>query len=213
MLSSVQDVGVQSLFDHAGRGVTSAAAGTPNPLATAEAGQQALLVLAYLRKSEIDADLAVGFGIGTTTVFRYVREALSVLGPMPSTLDRAVEIARRAAFVNVDGMLLRIDRVGMVSGRDRLYYSGKFKRHGVNVQVVADPAGRLIWTSPTLPGARHDMGRDHGLLDALAAAGVQVIADGAYRGAGPPVEVPQRHRAKGPDLPPEDRTCGLCGLV
>jgi hypothetical protein len=33
------------------------------------------------------------------------------------------------------------------------YYSGKHKRHGVNVQVVADPAGRLVWAAPALPGA------------------------------------------------------------
>src|SRR6185312_10452902 len=44
-------------------------------------GQQALLVLAYLRKGETFADLAAGFGVGTTTAWRYVnlrREALSV---------------------------------------------------------------------------------------------------------------------------------------
>ena len=37
------------------------------------AGQQALLVVAYLRKGETYSDLAIGFGIGTTTVFRYKR--------------------------------------------------------------------------------------------------------------------------------------------
>jgi DDE superfamily endonuclease len=39
----------------------------------------------------------------------------------------------------------------MTGGRDRPYYSGKHKCHGVNVQVIADPAGRLIWISPALP--------------------------------------------------------------
>jgi hypothetical protein len=42
-------------------------------------GQQALLVLAHLRKGETFAGLAAGFGIGTTTAWRYVtlrREAL-----------------------------------------------------------------------------------------------------------------------------------------
>jgi hypothetical protein len=60
--------------------------------------------------------------------------------------------------------LLHIDRIGMGCGRDRPYFSGKHKCHGVNVQVIADPAGRLIWASPALPGARHDMGaaREHG---------------------------------------------------
>ncbi len=44
-------------------------------------GQQALLVLAYLRKGETFADLAAGFGVGVATAWRYVnlrREALSV---------------------------------------------------------------------------------------------------------------------------------------
>ena len=63
-----------------------------------------------------------------------------------------IEAARRKAFVILDGTLLHIDRVGMAGGRDRPYYSGKHKCHGVNVQVIADPAGRLIWASPALPG-------------------------------------------------------------
>ncbi len=44
-----------------------------------DSGQQALQVLAYLRKRETYADLAIGFAIGTTTVFRAIREALEVL--------------------------------------------------------------------------------------------------------------------------------------
>jgi Helix-turn-helix of DDE superfamily endonuclease len=36
-------------------------------LAEAEPGQQALVVLAYLRKGETFADLATGFGVGTAT--------------------------------------------------------------------------------------------------------------------------------------------------
>jgi len=107
--------------------------------------------------------------------------------------------------VIVDGTLLRIDRVGMSSGRDRPFYSGKHKCHGVNVQVIADPAGRLIWASPALPGARHDMGaaREHGILDALREAGIRVIADSGYRGSG--FEVPQRRRRRDPARPARQR--------
>ena len=90
-----------------------------------EAGQQALLVVAHLRKGETYPDLAAGFGIGTTTVFRYIREALDVLAALAVTLRQAIETARRKAFVILDGTLLRIDRVGMGAGRDRPYYSGK----------------------------------------------------------------------------------------
>lgn len=92
--------------------------------------------------------------------------------------------------------LLAIDRVGMASGRDRAFYSGKHKRHGVNVQVLADPVGRLVRVSPALPGARHDMraAREHGLIDGLDAAGVRVVADTAYQGGGAVIAVPQRRR-------------------
>ena len=117
------------------------------------------------------------------------------------TLEQAIEVARRKAFVILDGTLLRIDRVGMASGRDRAFYSGKHKAHGVNVQVIADPIGRLVWISPPLPGARHDMGaaREHGIIDALTAAEIPAVADTAYQGAGPTVAVPQRRRRLDPD--------------
>jgi hypothetical protein len=45
-------------------------------------GEQALLVVAHLRKGETYADLAAGFGIGTTTVFRYITEAVEVLAAL-----------------------------------------------------------------------------------------------------------------------------------
>ena len=149
--------------------------------------RHALLALAHLRKGETYPDLAAGFGIGTTTAFRYVREAIDVLAAQAPTLAEAVAVALRKAFVILDGTLLRIDRVAMASGRDRPYYSGKWKCHGMNVQVISDPAGRLVRASPALPGARHDMGaaRAHGIIEALTAAGVQVVADSGYRGAGP----------------------------
>ncbi|WP_345607680.1 transposase family protein [Pseudonocardia adelaidensis] len=51
-----------------------------------------------------------------------------------------------------------------------------------------------------LPGARHDMGaaREHGITDALVAAGVQVVADSGYRGVGPTFDLPQRRRPADP---------------
>lgn len=164
-------------------------------------GQQALLVLAHLRKGDTYAELARGFGIGTSTVYRYLREAVDLLAAMAPTLATAIEVAQRKAYVVLDGTLLRIDRVGMAGGHDRPYYSGKHKCHGVNVQVLADPAGRLIWISPTLPGARHDMGaaREHGIIDALNTAGVPTMADSAYQGGGPVIRVPQRRRRVDPD--------------
>lgn len=68
------------------------------------------------------------------------------------------------------------------------------------MEVIADPAGRLVGISPTLPGARHDMGAapEHGIIDALTTAGVTALADTAYQGGGPLVRVPQRRRRVDP---------------
>src|SRR5215212_10828779 len=67
------------------------------------AGRQALLVVAYLRKGETYADLACGFEIGTSTVYRHIREALDLLATMASTPEQAIEVASRKAFVILDG--------------------------------------------------------------------------------------------------------------
>jgi Helix-turn-helix of DDE superfamily endonuclease len=42
-------------------------------------GQQGFLVLAYLRKGETFAELAAGFGVGTTTAWRYVEETVALI--------------------------------------------------------------------------------------------------------------------------------------
>jgi len=60
-------------------------------------GRQALLVVAYLRKGETYTDLACGFAVGTSTVYRYVRGAVALLAAMAPTLAEAIEVARRKA--------------------------------------------------------------------------------------------------------------------
>jgi len=56
-------------------------------------GRQALLVVAHLRKGETYADLACGFAVGTSTVYRYLREALDLLAAMAPTLEQAMAVA------------------------------------------------------------------------------------------------------------------------
>ena len=61
-------------------------------------GQQALLVLAYLRKGETFAGLAAGFGVGTTTAWRYARETVALLAARAPGLRTAVRAATKAGY-------------------------------------------------------------------------------------------------------------------
>lgn len=154
--------------------------------------RQALLALAHMRCGHTFAQLAAGFGVGLATAHRYVSEVVEVLAVLAPTLQEAIAVAATKAFVILDGTLLPIDRIAA----DRPFYSGKHKKHGMNVQVITDPFGRVIWASPALPGAVHDIraARTHGVIDALTAAGVLCWADKAYQGAGGTVRVPHRGR-------------------
>ncbi len=103
-----------------------------------------------------------------------------------------MDTVRRKAYVILDGTLLPIDRIAA----DRPYYSGKKKHHGMNVQVLADPTGRLIWASDALPGATHDLtaARTHDIPATPAAGDIKCWADKAYQGASPAIRVPFRGR-------------------
>src|SRR5215510_16534264 len=155
-------------------------------------GQQALLVLAYLRKGETFADLAAGFGIGTATAWRYVTETAGLLAARSPKLRKALRDARQAghAYVVIDGTLIPIDRVAA----DRPFYSGKHHRHGMNLQVIASPAGEIVWVSGPLPGHVHDLtaARVWGIVAELAAAGLIVLADKGYHGAGDHIRTPYK---------------------
>ena len=113
-----------------------------------------------------------------------------------SELGAALAAAKQAghAFVVIDGTLIPIDRVAA----DRPFYSGKHRRHGMNLQVVSSPAGEILWVSGPLPGAVHDLtaARIWGIIRELEAAGLIVLADKGYIGAGQHVLTPYRGRNK-----------------
>jgi len=146
-------------------------------------GQQALLVLVHLRKGESFAQAGAGFGVGTATAWRYVTETVGLLAARAPKLRRAVRSATKAGypFVVLDGTLVRTDRVAA----DRPFYSGKHHCHGMNLQVIAGPAGELLWVSGALPGSVHDMKAAWiwGIEPELAAAGLVTLADKGYQGA------------------------------
>jgi hypothetical protein len=157
-----------------------------------DAGRQALLALAHLRNGDTYTRLAAGFVVGVSTAWRYVQEAIALLASAADDLATAMDRIRRLAYAILDGTLIPIDRVA----DQKPYYSGKHKRHGVNVQVIADAAGRLVWASPALPGSVHDLtaARTHGIIEALTSAEVMTFADKGYQGARGSVHTPFKRR-------------------
>jgi hypothetical protein len=176
-----------------------------SPWRKLSAGQQALLALAYLRKSERFAELAAG-------VRRRHRHRLAVCDrdrglagrPVPQAAQ-GLRQAKKAghAYVVIDGTLIPIDRLAA----DRPFYSGKHRRHGMNLQVIASPQGDILWVSGPLPGAVHDLtaARIWGIARELAAAGLIVLADKGYHGAGDHIRTPCKGKNK-----PESQKAANC---
>jgi hypothetical protein len=95
--------------------------------------------------------------------------------------------------VVLDGTLIPIDRVAA----DRPFYSGKHKKHGMNLQVIASPGGDVLWVSGALPGSVPDKKAEWiwGVLAELEAAGLVTLADKGYQGAAH-AKIPYRGRNK-----------------
>ncbi|MFC4906878.1 transposase family protein [Actinomadura gamaensis] len=146
-------------------------------------GRQALLVLVHLRKGDTYAELGAGFGVSTSTAWRYVQESVALLSARSPKLTAALRKAKQNGLhlPVLDGTLIACDRVRA----DRPYYSAKHRCHGMNIQVIAGPDGTIVWTSGAMPGRTHDLtaARVWGILREPAEAGIITLADKGYQGA------------------------------
>lgn len=116
----------------------------------------------------------------------------------------------------LDGTLIETTRCSLPgdTGAD-LWYSGKHKRHGGNVQVITDPTGYPVWVSPAEPGSTHDItaAREHALPALYAAAsgadGIKTLTDKGYTGAGIGILVPVKGRHLDADTASRNRIIGV----
>jgi hypothetical protein len=85
--------------------------------------------------------------------------------------------------VVVDGTLIHIDRVAA----DRPFYSGKHKRHGMNLQVIASPGRQPPAGLRCLHGSVHDKEAEWtwGVIAELEKVGIITPADKGHRGQDP----------------------------
>jgi len=170
---------------------------------------QAVLVIAFLRTSLTYAELAAGLGISESTCWRDVREGISVLADRGRRISLR-DVARLAAkmgwdYVIVDGVHVPAVTFGRKTGGQRAFYSGKHKRHGLNVQTVCSPDGELLWAAAPLPGATVDVtaARKAGIAAMLTCL-IGVLADLGYLGWDQQV-ITGRRKPRGTALTPAQR--------
>ena len=168
--------------------------------------KQAVLILRWFIDGTRLSQLARDNALSTSTAYRYLHEGLTVLAAGAPDLATALERAKAAGLthLNLDGTVIRTDRVAAPgpNGAD-LWWSGKHKHHGGNVQVISAPDGWPIWVSPVRPGREHDTtcARHHGLLDALNRLadqlGTLTLVDLGYENAGDGFRHPVKKPAGG----------------
>jgi hypothetical protein len=173
---------------------------------------QAVLVLRRFLDGTGIKQLACGNAIGVKTVYRYLHEAIDLLAGNVPGLHEALDRAKAAGlwYVNLDGVVIRTDRVTTPGPNNAdLWWSGKHKHHGGNIEVISAPDGWPLWTCDVRPGREHDVScaRAHGIIDALAAVGEDLkgLADSGYEGEAEVLRVPVKNR-KGVTLTSDQKT-------
>jgi hypothetical protein len=191
--------------------------GTPRGSRALTCFWQAALGLRWFRDRTSPDALARDHGISRATAYRYLEEVITVLADQAPDLRDAPERARAEGVPHVilDGAVIACDRcqepaVSVQGEVIDLWYSGKAHTHGGNIQAVSAPDGFPLWVSPAEPGSVHDLtaARIHALpaLYAAAAAGLPVLADPGYGGAGIGIHIPVKQPAGGRELDINTRT-------
>jgi DDE superfamily endonuclease len=169
--------------------------------------KQAVLVLRWFLDDTRMSSLARDNGIAKSTAYDYRDEAITVLAARKPSLHGALLAAKAAGHTHVivDGTLIRTDRIhtpGPTKGVD-LWWSGKHKHHGGNIQVVSAPDGWPLWTSDVRPGREHDTTAARAdpdlphLITEWVGDGRMSLADLGYEGEPEIFKVPFKKPKKG----------------
>ena len=146
---------------------------------------QATLVLAVLRTNLTYAELAAANHISRATCWRIINEGIDLLAARAIRLSEVVRLAQKAGweYLLIDGVNVPTVAFARKLHRRQRHYSGKHRRHGVNVQTVCAPDGRLLWASAALPGNVNDItaARRHGLPNKIGTL-LGILADLGYLG-------------------------------
>lgn len=178
--------------------------------------RQALFGLAWFRDKADVRRLGAGFGLSQATAYRYLAEVIDVLAEQAPGLREALEraVAEGAPYVILDGKIIDADRCHekTLSRKGReidLWYSGKKKDFGGNVQALFYPDGRPIWVSEVLPGNVNDLSAAREMVLSVIGefpAELPCLADGGYEGAGHGILTPVKKPKKIPELDINART-------
>ena len=121
--------------------------------------KQAILIIRWFLDATRPAQLATDNNIALSTVYAYLHEGIDVLAARAPDLEQALSLAQKAGLthLNLDGTVVCTDRVSTPgpNGAD-LWWSGKHRHHGGNIQVLSAPDGWPLWTSGVRPGREHD---------------------------------------------------------
>ena len=137
-----------------------------------------VITLTYLRRNRVQAELGEAHGVSQPTISR----AITAVTPQLAEVVReftptADELDPRTTYI-VDGSLLPCWSWHFCPG----LYSGKHKTTGMNVQVMCDLDGNLVWISDPIDGRRHDSYclNESGVLTLLDPA--KLLGDKGYVG-------------------------------
>lgn len=177
-------------------------------------GLRVRLALAHLREGVSLRGMARIHGIAATTLRDNINPVLAAFDRLEPVLPDGTAIhdfddiawwcAETGGTVIIDGTEFSVARP-QDQAAQRPFYSGKKKLHTTKTIAVCDRDSNLLWATPIVAGATHDLTalRDANLPAHLDDSGLDVLADSGFQGLQrevPAIELPTRRRSKNEPL-------------